>query len=153
MTNLAQLRLNLATARAEQRTANDALSTAKALATMNVSGKNDDERKKATAQALIDSDQYNLALITLRDREFAVEQLEAQIAIEEDTIRLRELGARERLAEALLGRRTDNAVADAAIDQATRRNGYQYGRTAEDVHWDQYMGHQEPLYNDWEKQG
>lgn len=121
-TPLAQLRLDLATARAEQRTAKDALDTAKAIATLNVTGKNDDERKKATAQALIDSQHYNLALIALRDREFAVEQLEAQIANEEDAIRLRELEARERLNEALLGQRTDNAVVDRITDHMSHSN-------------------------------
>lgn len=130
MTTLAQLRLDLANARADLRTAKDALDTAKTVATLNVTGKNDDERKKAAAQALIDSNHYNLALIALRDREFAVDLIEAQIAVEEDAIRLRELEARERLTEALRGKRTDNAVADAAVDQfsrieAQRRTGYQ----------------------------
>ena len=130
MTTLAQLRLDLANARAELRTAKDALDTAKAIATLNVTGKNDDERKKATAQALLDSQHYNLALIALRDREFNVDLIEAQIAIEEDAIRQRELEARERLAEALRGKRADNAVVDAALDQFSRieaqqRTGYQ----------------------------
>lgn len=129
-TPLAQLRLDLANARAELRTAKDALDTAKAIATLNVSGKNDDERKKAAAIALIDNQHYNLALIALRDREFAVDLIEAQIATEEDALRQRELEARERLTEALRGKRTDNAVADAALDQfsrieAAQRSGYQ----------------------------
>lgn len=112
MTNLAQLRLDLATARAEQRTAKDALDTAKVVATLDVTGRNDDERKKAAAQALLGNAAYTEALAYYRNIEATIDTLEAQIAIEEDAIRLRELEARERLNEALLGRRVDNVIAD-----------------------------------------
>lgn len=112
MTNLAQLRLNLATARAEQRTAKDALDTAKVVATLDVTGRNDDERKKAAAQALLGNVAYTEALAHYRSIEANIDTLEAQIAVEEDAIRLRELEARERLADALLGRRIDNVIAD-----------------------------------------
>lgn len=110
--NLAELRLNLATARAEQRTAKDALDTAKIVATLDVTGRSDDERKKAAAQVLLGNTAYTNALAHYRSIEANIDTLEAQIANEEDTIRLRELEARERLAEALLGRRVDNVSAD-----------------------------------------
>lgn len=51
-----------------------------------------------------------------------IDTLEAQIVNEEDAIRLRELEARERLNEALLGRRLDNVVADRVARFQARNN-------------------------------
>lgn len=112
MATLAQLRLDLATARAEQRTAKDGEATAKAIALLHIEGKNDDERKRNAAKALTDNPSYIEARDHLRTVEANIDTLEAQIAVEEDAIRLRELEARERLNEALLGRRVDNVIAD-----------------------------------------
>lgn len=112
MTTLTQLRLALAEAKAELRLTEDDEKTTKALATMHVTGSNDDARKKAAIIALVESNDYQAALNRLRTWEATIDRLQAQIAVEEDTIRLAELRARERLAEALMGRRADDAVVD-----------------------------------------
>lgn len=56
MTSLPQLRLDLADAESRLRIAKDQEATAKTIATLDVVGKNDDERKRNTALALIDQD-------------------------------------------------------------------------------------------------
>lgn len=99
------LRLTLATARADLRTAKDALRTAEVIATLNVAGKNEAERKQATALALLDDRAYTEALAHVRKCEADVDRAEAAVADEEHELRLREVAARERLAEALGGKR------------------------------------------------
>lgn len=115
MTNLPQLRLDLAAARSALRTAKDELETAKAIATLDVTGKNDDERKRAAASALLSNTIYKLALQYLRDCESEVDRIEAEIATHEDQLRADELRVREKLADALLSRRDEDAIYDRVI--------------------------------------
>lgn len=112
--NLPQLRLDLAAAKAALRQAKDETDTAKALATLDVTGRNDDERKRAAASALLNNHTYKLALLYQRDCESEVDKLEAEIANEEDRMRADELRVREKLADALLKRRVATAVDDSA---------------------------------------
>lgn len=112
---LPQLRLDLAAARATLRQAKDELETAKAIATLDVTGKNDDERKRAAQSALLSNTTYKLALQYLRDCESEIDKLEAEIAVEEDRVRADELRVREKLADALLGRRVATAVDDEVL--------------------------------------
>lgn len=108
------LRQHLAEAKIALRTAKDALETAKIVAMMEVSGKNEAERKSNAAIALLNDRAYTEALAHVRDCEADVERAEAEIAEQEYQLRVREVAARERLAEALMGRRTDDGIADLA---------------------------------------
>lgn len=150
-TPLAQLRLDLAQAKADLRQRKDTLDTAKIVATLHVAGKNDDERKKATARALLDSTAYALALVAVRDAEADIDTLEAQIQNEEDQIRLRELQARERLADALLGRRTDDAAADTVRLCTCDECQAERERRKELIARAHQMGRREPVTDDWYK--
>lgn len=114
MSNLPQLRMDLAAAKAALRQAKDELETAKAIATLDVTGKNDDERKRAAAAALLNNHTYKLALLYFRDCEADIDKLEAEVSICEDQIRADELRVREKLADALLGRRESTATDDQA---------------------------------------
>lgn len=113
------LRQHLAEARTSLRTAKDALETAKIVATMEVGGKNEAERKSNAAMALLNDRAYTEALAHVRDCEADVERAEAEIAEQEYQLRVREVAARERLAEALMGKRVDDAAADVVFT----RNG------------------------------
>lgn len=115
MTNLPQLRRDLAAAKAALRTAKDEADTAKAIATLDVTGKNDDERKRASAAALLSNTTYKLAVQYLRDCESEIDRIEAEVAIEEDRMRADELRVREKLADALIGRRESAAADDDVI--------------------------------------
>ena len=136
-----ELRLNLAQARANLRSAKDHLDTVKAMTMLNVVGKNDDERKRHAAVLIAESDDYQNALTHVRACETSVEKLEAEIAEQEYELRVREVAARERLAEALMGRRSDDAAVDtiphsSLIRQRIARGGYADAET-----------------DDWYKQG
>lgn len=115
-----ELRLQLAEARTSLRTAKDALETAKIVATMEVSGKNPEERKSNAALALLNDRAYTEALIYVREWEAEVERAEAEIAEQEYQLRVREVAAREDLAKALMGRRADDAVIDQAMSVVRR---------------------------------
>lgn len=115
MTTIGNLRIKLADARIDLRTAKDALETAKTIATMDVAGKNDDERKRNQARALTESGLYGDALIYLRNCEATVEHLEAALDAAKD----------ERAAEELRIRDQANQALDryaAALEQLARRN-------------------------------
>lgn len=119
MPNLSELRISLAAARVTLRQAKDELETAKAIAETNyimtlggTVGKNEAERERNLIIGLSGSSLYRDALSYLRESEALIDQLQATIAIEEDTIRIEELRVREKLADALLGRREDNAATD-----------------------------------------
>lgn len=112
--NLPQLRLDLAAARAALRQAKDETDTAKALATLDVTGRNDDERKRAAQSALLNNHTYKLALLYQRDCEADIDKLEAEVSIEEDRMRVDELRVREKLADALLKRRVATVADDSA---------------------------------------
>lgn len=138
-----ELRQHLAEAKIALRAAKDALETAKIVATMEVGGKNEAERKTNAAVALLENRAYAEALAHVRDCEATVERAEADIAEQEYQLRVREVAARERLAEALKGRRVDDAVADA----------YDYTQDAEAAEATyQYQSRQPPLPDDWYKQ-
>lgn len=138
MTNLPQLRLDLATARVTLRQAKDELETAKAIAEQNyimtlggTVGKNEAERERNLIIGLSGSSLYRDALSYLRESEALIDQLQATIAIEEDTIRIEELRVREKLADALLGQRESAAVDDGVLHGATAEYASRHeGRSA-----------------------
>lgn len=101
MTTLPDLRMDLASAKTELRTAKDDLETAKTIATMNVVGKNDDERKRNAAQALRDDQAYQSKLFAVRAFENDIDEIEAAIDAAKDERTARELAIRERANEAL----------------------------------------------------
>ena len=118
MTNLATFRMNLAEAKATLRTAKDTYEMMRAIAEIDavenhgVNGKNAEERARNMTVALLNHEGYKGSLAHLRECERQVDELNAMIAVEEDAIRAAELAARERLAEALMGKRADNAASD-----------------------------------------
>lgn len=120
MTTLADLRIALAETRIALRQAKDAHEVSKAIAELSAAerlngnlGKNEAERTRNLTVALLEDNAYSNVLILLRDCEAKVDRLAAQIAVEEDAIRLNEARIREKLADALMGRRMDDAAADA----------------------------------------
>lgn len=98
---LAELRRDLAQAKDTLRTAKTDLETAKTIATMHVTGKNDDDRKKAKDQALLNDLNYKKAQTYLQACEYAVECMEVEIDIARDERTARELACRERANEVL----------------------------------------------------
>lgn len=122
------LRQALAEAKIALRQAKDTHDTAKIIATLDVSGRNEAERKRNTARALLNDRAYTLALAFVRACEATVERAEAEIAEQEYELRIREVVARERLAEALMGRRSDDAMIDRVIQYIvpSARGGHQY---------------------------
>lgn len=115
MKPLANLRRDLAQARDTLKTAKSDLETTKTIATMNVTGKNDDERKRAKDQALLDDHNYNKARMHFYACEYAVECLETEIEIAKDERTARELACRERNNEVL------DKYAD-ALERLARQN-------------------------------
>jgi hypothetical protein len=114
------LRLALADAKIALRQVKDAYEIARAIAEQNAieggcSGKNEAERSRNLAVALLSDDAYNAALRALRSCEADVDRIAAQLATEEDMIRMDEARIREKLADALMGRRMDDAVIDYRI--------------------------------------
>lgn len=165
MPNLSELRISLAAARVTLRQAKDELETAKAIAETNMiangaaGGKNAEERARALTVALEGSTLYRGALSYLRESEAYIDQIQATIAIEEDTIRIEELRVREKLAEALLGRRESAAADDAATDYQAERYSSGFGAT---LRRQQHTNHEESVFpagsnageyypNDWYK--
>ena len=122
--DLATFRMNLAAAKATLRTAKDAYETARAIAELaaierlggNV-GKNETERARNLTVELLHDDTHSQALAHLRECERRVDELNACIAVEEDAIRAAELAARERLAEALMGKRADTFIDDYIVTE------------------------------------
>ena len=105
-------RYDLAAARIALRAAQDGESTLKAIISSQAQGSNETQRKGHIAEMLLHSDDYCDALRELRAAEAAVDHAQAAVAIYEDDLRRAELAARERLAEALLGKRADDAAVD-----------------------------------------
>jgi hypothetical protein len=119
MTTLAHFRIALAEAKAQLRTAKDSYEVARCVAELAAierlngsAGKNEAERARNLTVELLHDDTHSHVLAHLRECEADVDRLNACIAVEEDAIRAAELAARERLAEALLGKRVDNAASD-----------------------------------------
>lgn len=118
-------RHTLASERARLRAAQDTEATLKAIICGQAQGTNDMARKASAAQLLFDSVDYARALGELRAAEAAVDHAQAAVDIANDELRRAELATRERLAEALMGKRADDAGADAAIDELHRQQlGY-----------------------------
>lgn len=122
---LSNLRIALAEAKIALRPAKDYETIARAIAEQAAierlngsAGKNEAERARNLTLALVDDNYYQNALTALRDAEAKVDRLTAEIAVEEDAIRLNEARIREKLADALLGRRMDDAAADYAAMRA-----------------------------------
>ena len=105
-------RYMLAAARIALRAAEDAHDTLKAIICGQAQGTNDTQRKASAAELLYHSADYSRALGDLRSAQAAVDHAAAAVAVYEDDLRRDELAARERLAEALMGKRADNAAAD-----------------------------------------
>lgn len=127
------LRQRLAEAKIALRAAKDTLKTAETVATLGVTGKNPEERKANTAIALHDDRPYTLALTHVRVCEATLERAEADIAEEEHELRLREVTARERLAEALMGKRVDDGVVDTTLRDALYDCAERFFALAEDM--------------------
>lgn len=132
--DLATFRLNLASAKADLRLAKDTYEMMRAIAENQfigdgTGGRNAEERARNLTIALLDHEGYQGSLRYLRECERRVDELHAMIAVEEDAIRMAELAARERLAEALLGKRMDDAYADALAEDA---QGSYNGKTDRD---------------------
>jgi hypothetical protein len=129
---LSTLRLDLAQAKADLRIAKDAYEVARAVAELAAAerlganlGRNADERARNLTVELLHDDNHTEALAHLRECERQVDLIHAQVAVEEDAIRAAELAARERLSQALMGKRADDAGADAAVDEMHRQQlGY-----------------------------
>lgn len=120
-------RYDLAAARIALRAAEDGHDTLKAIISGQAQGTNDTQRKAHTAELLLHSDDYQDALRELRACQASVDHAQAAVAVYEDDLRRAELAARERLAEALLGRRADNATADVDwYDVAQRAEQHKY---------------------------
>ena len=113
-TPLTNPRFDLAAARAVLRAAEDGEATLKAIISGQAQGTNDTARKADAARLLVESDDYQDALRELRAAQAAVDYAAAAVDIASDELRRAELAARERLAEALLGKRIDNAAIDRA---------------------------------------
>lgn len=111
-------RYDLAAARIALRAAEDGEATLKAIISMQAQGSNDTVRKGFAAELLLHSDDYQDALRELRACQAALDHAAAAVAVYEDELRRAELAARERLAEALMGRRAD----EAAVDRFTYRH-------------------------------
>lgn len=92
---LAELRRQLVTAKEALRDAKTNTEIAKTIAQMYTKGSNAEERKKADAQALLDDGDYGKSLLKLRECEYEVDQLEAEIDILKDERAARELNIRE----------------------------------------------------------
>lgn len=107
-------RFDLATARIALRAAEDTEATLRAIISGQAQGTNDTARKASTAELLMHSDEYQDALSELRAAQAAVDHAQAAVDIANDDLRRAELAARERLAEALSGKRADEAVFDYA---------------------------------------
>jgi hypothetical protein len=121
LATLATLRIALAEARISLKDAKDYEATARAVAETTAieggtNGKNADERARNLTIALMDDNYYQNARISLRDAEAKVDHLQAEIANYEDTIRADEARIREKLADALMGKRVDDLTADQAFD-------------------------------------
>lgn len=101
MTTLPQLRRDLVRAKEELRSAKENVETTKTIATLNTTGSNDRERKKADEQALLDNYAYQSALADLRVCEVAVDNIEAEIDGLKDERTARELTIKERNNEVL----------------------------------------------------
>jgi len=114
-------RMCLVNAKAELRAARDAHDIATAIAETaaierGVNGKNSEERLRNMTVALLDDEAYNKSLAYLRSMEFEVDRLQACVANEEDAVRANEARIREKLADALMGKRLDDAAPDTMID-------------------------------------
>jgi hypothetical protein len=152
LNDLAHFRMNLVEAKATLRAAKDGYETARAIAELTAierlngsAGKNEAERARNLTVELLHDDTHSQALAHLRECERQVDQLNACIAVEEDAIRVAELAARERLAEALMGKRADDSIADQVMAIAPI-----FGQSADDVAWQQHMGTQERHHpDDW----
>lgn len=119
------LRQTLAEARIALRQAKDALRNAEIIGTLHITGKNEAERKSSAAQALLNNGIYQEALARVRAYEATLERAEQAIAEQEHELRVREVAAREKLAEVLRGRRVDDAVLDSLSSiEAAQRRGY-----------------------------
>ncbi len=105
-------RYDLAAARIVLRAAEDVEKTVKAILTMSIAGSNEQQRKGNAAILLQHDDEYQDVLRELRAAEAAVDHAAAAVAVYEDDLRRAELAARERLADALQGKRADDAAID-----------------------------------------
>lgn len=113
-------RQHVAEARIALRAAKDGHDTAKIIATLDVTGKNPEERKRNTAQALLNDRTYMMAQAHVRACEATLDRAEAAVAEQEHELRIREVAARERLTEMLRGRRVDDAVFDEVAFEEAR---------------------------------
>lgn len=105
-------RYMLAAARIALRACEDSEATLKAIISGQAQGTNDTQRRASTAELLLHSDDYQDALRELRAAQAQLDHAQAAVEVANDDLRRAELAARERLAEALMGKRSDEAVMD-----------------------------------------
>lgn len=122
-------RFDLAAARIALRAAEDGEATLKAIIAGQAQGTNDTQRKASAAELLLHSDDYQDALRELRAAQASVDHAQAAVDIASDDLRRAELAARERLAEALLGKRADEVAVDlpfygSLVQNRIARGGY-----------------------------
>lgn len=98
---LAELRRALVAAKETLRAVKDELETTKTIATLNTTGSNDRERKKADDQALLDNNDYRRTKAHLINCENLIDEIEAEIDILKDERTARALACRERANEVL----------------------------------------------------
>jgi hypothetical protein len=141
-----ELRLQLANARTDLRSAKDDHELAKAQAEQHaidsgVNGKNADERARNLTLALAMDQAYQAALRALRAAEAEVERLDALLEGARDARRADEWAIRAKLADGLFraGVQSDDrdVVGDGVWSDTT---DWAVGQTAEDVAWQQHMG-------------
>lgn len=111
-------RYSLAAARIALRACEDGEATLRAIIAGQAQGSNDVQRKASAAELLLHSDDYQDALRELRAAQAQVDHAQAAVDIANDDLRRAELAARERLAEALMGRRADEATSDTTLRDA-----------------------------------
>ena len=107
-------RFDLAAARVALRAAEDTEATLKAIIAGGAQGTNDTQRKTPTAELLLHSEDYQDVLRELRAAQAAVDYAQAAVDVANDELRRAELAGREQLAEALMGKRADEAIFDYA---------------------------------------
>lgn len=119
MSDLSDLRTQLADARAMLRTIKDGYETTKAICEMQTptSGKNADDRKRELTVALANDPRHQSALRQLRAAEARIDHVQAQIEAEEDARRDREWSIRARLADALGGTGHEDTAFEAVADR------------------------------------
>ena len=121
MTNLAALRMRLAEAKNDLRNNKADLDTVQAVVEYGatITGKNTEDRKREMAYTLLQNNEYQVALLHVRNSQNDVELLQAQVAAAEDEQAAANRTAVNHLADALTAlaqhKPVDSVIVDAAV--------------------------------------